>query len=104
MDAIHSMIHLLCFHWNMKGIKFQCHENIFAIRLQWVPGDLSLGAKRPRRAVDHTPQSSAEVKECVELYFHSPIRLHGTVLSLRKHRDSFTLPYQKVNNIVSMNI
>jgi hypothetical protein len=33
------------------------------------------------RKVDHSPPSSAEVKECVELYLHSPIRLHGVVLS-----------------------
>jgi hypothetical protein len=32
------------------------------------------------RKADHTPPSSAEVKECVELYLHSPIRLHGVVL------------------------
>jgi len=31
--------------------------------IQWVPGALSLGVKRP---------SSAEVKEWVELYLHSP--------------------------------
>jgi hypothetical protein len=30
---------------------------------------------------DHLPASSAEVKECVELYPHSPIHLHGVVLS-----------------------
>jgi hypothetical protein len=30
---------------------------------------------------DHRPPSSAEIKECVELYSHSPIRLHGVVLS-----------------------
>jgi hypothetical protein len=29
--------------------------------LQWVPGDLSKGVKRPRREADHSP-SSAEVK------------------------------------------
>jgi hypothetical protein len=28
------------------------------------------------------PPSSAEVKECVELYLHSPIRFHGVVLIL----------------------
>jgi hypothetical protein len=39
---------------------------------------LSLGVKRPGREADHSPPSGAEVKECVELYFHSPIRLHGT--------------------------
>jgi hypothetical protein len=40
--------------------------------IQWVPGDLSLGVKRPGREAGHTPPSSAEVKECVELYLHSP--------------------------------
>jgi hypothetical protein len=48
--------------------------------IQWVPGVLSLGVKRPGREADHSPPSSAEVKECVELYLHSPIRLHGVVL------------------------
>jgi hypothetical protein len=49
--------------------------------IQWVPGALSLGVKRPGREADHSLPSSAEVKECVELYLHSPIRLHGVVLS-----------------------
>jgi hypothetical protein len=35
--------------------------------IQWVPGALSLGVKRPEREADHSPPSSAEVKECVEL-------------------------------------
>jgi hypothetical protein len=43
---------------------------------------LSLGVKRQGREADHSPPSSAEVKECVELYLHSPIRLHGVVLRL----------------------
>ena len=30
------------------------------------------GVKRPWRGVDHPPQSSAEVKERVELYLYSP--------------------------------
>jgi len=30
---------------------------------------------------DHSPPSSAEVKEWAELYLHSPIRLHVMVLS-----------------------
>jgi hypothetical protein len=33
---------------------------------------LSLGVKRPGREADHSPPSSGEVKECVELYLHSP--------------------------------
>jgi hypothetical protein len=28
--------------------------------------------KRPGREADYSPPSSVEVKECVELYFHSP--------------------------------
>jgi hypothetical protein len=40
-----------------------------------------LGVKRPGREADHSPPSSAEVKECVELYLPSPIRPHGVVLS-----------------------
>jgi hypothetical protein len=39
--------------------------------IQWVPGALSLEVKRQVREADHSPPSSAEVEECVELYFHS---------------------------------
>jgi hypothetical protein len=39
------------------------------------------GIKRPGREADHSPPSKGEVKECLELYFHSPIRLHCVVLS-----------------------
>jgi hypothetical protein len=49
--------------------------------MQWVQGTLSLGVKRPGREADHSPPSSADVKEWVELYFYSPVRLHGMVLS-----------------------
>jgi hypothetical protein len=49
--------------------------------IQWVPWALSLGVKRPGREAGHSPPFSAEVKECVELYLHSPIRLNGVVLS-----------------------
>jgi len=31
--------------------------------IQWVPGVLSLGVKRPGREADHSPPSSAEVNE-----------------------------------------
>jgi hypothetical protein len=40
--------------------------------LQWVPGALSLRVKRQGREADHSPPYSAEVKEWVELYLHSP--------------------------------
>jgi hypothetical protein len=49
--------------------------------IQWEPGALSLGVKRPGREADHSTPSSAELKEWVDLYLHSPIRLHGVVLS-----------------------
>jgi hypothetical protein len=39
--------------------------------IQWVPGVLSLEVKRTGREADHSPPSSAEVKECVELYLSS---------------------------------
>jgi hypothetical protein len=42
-----------------------------------------LGVKRPGREADHSPPSCAEVKECVELYLHSPSTLlwHGAQLN-----------------------
>jgi hypothetical protein len=40
--------------------------------IQWVQGALSLAVKRPGREADHSPG--------MELYLHSPIRLHGAVL------------------------
>jgi len=52
--------------------------------IKWVPGALSPGGgevKRPGNEADHSPPSRPEVKKCVELYFHSPIRFHGVMLS-----------------------
>jgi hypothetical protein len=37
--------------------------------------------KAARHEADHSPPSRAKVKECVELYLHYPIHLHGVVLS-----------------------
>jgi len=51
---------------------------------------LSLGVKRPGREADHSPPSSAEVKECVELYLHSPNTPSWRGVQL-KHRDSFKI-------------
>jgi hypothetical protein len=60
--------------------------------IQWVPGGLSLGVKRPGREDDHSHPSSAEVKECVELYFHSPNTPSWRGAQL-KHRDNFTFTF-----------
>jgi hypothetical protein len=62
----------------------------------WVAGALSLGVKWPGPEADHSPPPSAEVKECVKLYLHSPIRLHGVVLSFKKHRDKLTFAVLKL--------
>jgi hypothetical protein len=39
------------------------------------------GVKQPGREANHSPPPSAKVKEYVELYLHSPIHLHGVMLS-----------------------
>jgi hypothetical protein len=56
---------------------------------QWVPGALYLGVKRPGREADNSPLFSAEVKEWVELYLHSPNTPPWRGAQL-KHRDNFT--------------
>jgi hypothetical protein len=59
--------------------------------IQWVPGALSLGVKQPGREADHSPPSSAEVKECAELYLHSPNTPPWRGAQL-KHRTTLPLP------------
>jgi hypothetical protein len=54
--------------------------------IQWVPGDLSPGVKKPKLEADHSPPSSAKVKND-ELCLHSPILLHG--MGLIRHRNNF---------------
>jgi len=46
------------------------------------------GLKWPGREADHSPPCSAEVNECMELYFYYPIRLYGMVLDIRWIRES----------------
>jgi hypothetical protein len=46
---------------------------------QWVSGALPLGVKRPGREANHSPPSSAELKNAWS-YTSTPIR-HGVVLS-----------------------
>jgi hypothetical protein len=55
--------------------------------IQGVPETLSLGVKRPGRKADHSPPSSAEVKNLWRYTSTPPIRLHGVLLSKKKHRD-----------------
>jgi hypothetical protein len=49
--------------------------------IQWVPGALSLAVKRPGRdEADYSPHLGPRSR-IMELYRHSPIRLHGVVLN-----------------------
>jgi hypothetical protein len=52
-----------------------------SLLIQWVPGVLSLGVKRPGHEADHSRPSSAKVKNAWGYASTSPIRLHGVVLS-----------------------
>jgi hypothetical protein len=67
--------------------------------IQWVPGALSLGLKRPGREVNHAPPSSAEVKNpwSYVIYSHNTPSWRGAQL---KHRDNFTL-YRSNTTIIS---
>jgi hypothetical protein len=58
--------------------------------IQWVPGAVSLAVKQPGCETDHLPPSSAKVKECVELYLHSPNMPPGPDAWLKK--STGTLP------------
>jgi hypothetical protein len=60
--------------------------------IQWVQEYFSLGVKQPGREADHSPPSSTEVKECVELYLHSPNTLSWRDAQL-KHRDNFNFTF-----------
>jgi hypothetical protein len=59
--------------------------------IQGVPRALSLGVKRPGREADHSPPSSAEVKNTWS-YTSTPTYVF-MAWCLAKHRDNFTLPY-----------
>jgi len=72
------MLHLKVFLLNMT--LYSAFRRIL-VRFQWVPGALFLGVKRPGREVDHSPPSSAEVKNAWNYTSTPPIRLHGVVLS-----------------------
>jgi hypothetical protein len=58
--------------------------------IQWVPGALSFGINRPGREADHSPPYSADVKERVALYLHSPSTPSWRGAQEKKHRGNFT--------------
>jgi hypothetical protein len=60
--------------------------------IQWISGALSLVIKRPGREADHSPPSSAEVKNAWGYTSTPPIRLHGMVLSQKSTGTTLLLP------------
>jgi hypothetical protein len=61
-------------------------------RIQWIRGALSLGAKRPVCEADHSPPSSAKVKNVWSYTSTPPICFHGVVLSWSTG-TTLSLPY-----------
>jgi hypothetical protein len=59
--------------------------------IQWVSGILSPGVKRPRRETDHSPPSSAEVKNT--WIFTSTPPYAFTAWCLVNHTDKFTFTF-----------
>jgi hypothetical protein len=49
--------------------------------IQWVPGALFLGVKRPGHKAGHSPQSRVEVENALSYTSIPPIRLHGEMLA-----------------------
>jgi hypothetical protein len=57
--------------------------------IQWVQGDHSLGVKRPRREADHSPPSSARIKNAWN--YTSTAQYFFMAWCLVKYRDNFTV-------------
>jgi hypothetical protein len=58
--------------------------------IQWALEAFSLGVKWQGREADHSPPSSSEVKECVEIYLRFPNTPSWRGAQL-KRKDNFTL-------------
>jgi hypothetical protein len=68
--------------------------------IQSVPGTLSVGEKRLEREADHSPPSSAEVKEWVESYLQScsTPSWRGIQLKAQSYLDVETHKYYQRHN------
>jgi hypothetical protein len=64
--------------------------------IQWVPGALSLGLKRPGREADHSPPSGAEVKNAWS-YTSTPQYVFMTWCFV-KDRDNVNFIYHHITN------
>jgi hypothetical protein len=63
--------------------------------IQWLPEAVFLKVKWPGREADHSPLSSAEVKNAWSYTSTPPIRLYGVVLSLKKYRNNFAFTFPR---------
>jgi hypothetical protein len=73
--------------------------------IQWVAGTHFLGVTRPVREVDHSPPSSAEVKECVKLYLHfsdTPL-WRGAQLKTKAQGQLYLLPSPYKSTYIASN-
>jgi hypothetical protein len=68
--------------------------------VQWVPGALSRGVKRPGREADHSPPSSAEVNN-VWSYTSTPQYVF-MAWCLIKHRENFTFIYLFLSEVMTL--
>jgi len=68
--------------WQGLGRSLSLRHSIHTTQpaIQWVRGPLSPGVKRLGSEAEHSPPSSAEIKNAWS-YTSSPTRLHGAVLS-----------------------
>jgi hypothetical protein len=64
--------------------------------IQWVVGALSVGVKRLGRETDNSPPSTAEVKECMELYLHSPNTPSWCGAQFKKSTGKLYLLYRRL--------
>jgi hypothetical protein len=74
---------------------FEAHQS----PIQWVPGALSLGVKRPGREADQSPPSSVKVKKGWSYTFTLPTRPQAWCLV--KYRDNFTFTFNIVRAVKS---
>jgi hypothetical protein len=88
-DSCRSSCHLHSDHCNVQLVlKYNWEPTQPPI--QWVLGALLLGLKRPSREADHSPPSSAEMKNAWNYTSTPQYALKASCSVKKKHRDNFT--------------
>jgi hypothetical protein len=70
-----------CYRHHIGYIKSRPPLGLTQSPIQWVPGALFLGVKRPGCEANHSPPCSSEVKNSWRSTSTPPLRLHDMVLS-----------------------